>query len=76
MPEQTPAVINPYWGAIKYAPTELNDTKQIIITWAAFALLAAFLSFDLINASFALNLKNACLSFLVSFFVGGIALVH
>ena len=52
MPEQTPAVINPYWGAINHAPTELNNTKKIINIWAALALFMTFLVFALNAASF------------------------
>ena len=69
MPEQTPAVINPYWGAINHAPTELNDTKKIINICAAFALFMAFLVFDLKFASLVRSFTN-----LVRF-VFGVAIV-
>lgn len=38
MPEQTPAVIKPYEGAIIHAPAAVNDTNKIINKWAALAL--------------------------------------
>lgn len=38
MPEQMPAVMKPYEGAISHAPAEVNDTNKIISKCAALAL--------------------------------------